>query len=104
KISRVTEPTGEYFGYIRDTASGGPLANPDYGKTTFTTVTAYDREQSARIEFLKAIPTFLLTIDTGAALIERSVAGAVAAESGIQTLDASAIRFSQSNVRSFLPD
>ena len=72
KYWNVTEPTGQYFSYVRDTTAGGPLADPGYGTTTSTAITTDQVEEQKRILFLKAVPMILLTMDSGGALLEAS--------------------------------
>jgi RHS repeat-associated protein len=70
RYATVTEPTGEYFWYVRDTRDGGALADPNYGQRTVTYITHDDIEQQQRLQFLKDAPLILLTLDGGAALLE----------------------------------
>jgi len=67
---RVTEPTGEYFSYVRDTRLGGPLADPNYGASTWTPITRTEVEQGQRLEFLAAVPVMLLYLDSAGAVVE----------------------------------
>ena len=67
---RVTEPTGEYFSYVRDTRLGGPLADPNYGASTWTPITRTEVEQGQRLEFLAAVPVMLLYLDSAGAVLE----------------------------------
>jgi RHS repeat-associated protein len=76
----VTEPTGQYFSYVRDTRDGGPLSDPNYGRRTEVPITRYDVEQQQRLEFLKAAPMMLLYLDGAGALLEGTGARLLAAD------------------------
>jgi len=67
---RVTEPTGKYFSYARDTRLGGPLADHNYGASTWTPITRTEVEQGQRLEFLAAVPVMLLYLDSAGAVVE----------------------------------
>jgi RHS repeat-associated protein len=101
----VTEPTGQYFSYVRDTRDGGALADPNYGKETWTPITKYDVENQQRLLYLKSLPMILLTLDSAGALLEGTGGRLIAGEG---TLNSAEINFSQrtvsANVRQYAND
>jgi RHS repeat-associated protein len=77
-----TEPTGQYYTYIRDSRDGGPLSDPAYGsgKTTWTPITTTDIEQRQRVNFLASLPTVILYMDGAGGLVEGVSARLLAAD------------------------
>ena len=78
--SRVTEPTGESFSYVRDMRDASLLADSSYGSRISTPITTLEVEQQQRLNFLtKQLPTALIYLD-GANILLRGGFGLMAAE------------------------
>jgi RHS repeat-associated protein len=93
----VTEPTDQYFFYVRDANAGGPLADDNYGIRTVRPVTTTDVEQQQRLEYLKTVAVFA-AVDLGGTFLEATAARLLGAETAPAALSPAQINFSQRTV------